>query len=427
MATREDENAQVRVVATDFLRLRPVIVVPFLAFTVALLVLSGAPRPQVVALGCAATLFATFFLHERRVGRQRVVHERTFFRSLVATTLGIAVGTTATGAIVSPLLPMLFAPVGVGFAAFGRTRRSAALLGLLGAIVALLFVVTPLVRGLAVAEPWRWAILGAAVVDAALLLRVGVASLAEAHRRAAETLALAGDEVIRAAQSRTRSLETLSAKVAHEVKNPLAAIRAIVEVMLESGDERAKKRLTVVAGEIARIEQILDGYGSLAHPLEVVRREPTDVTALVHDLVVVLEARAAQRGIVLALDTPATPLAFALDRDRVKEALLNLVLNALEVTPPGGAVTVVCAQAGEMLELRVVDTGKGMDAETLAKVGTPFFTRREGGTGLGVALARQVAEQHGGTLSYASTPGVGTTAVLQILREEQHAPNRPDL
>lgn len=185
--------------------------------------------------------------------------------------------------------------------------------------------------------------------------------------------------------------------------------------MLESADDRAKKRLMVAASEIARIERIIEGYGSAAHPLDVVARAPADVSELVAGLAAVLEPRATRRGVSLVVEGSPAPLVFDLDRDRVKEALLNLVLNALDATDAGGRVTLAGALSDDgALELRVSDTGKGMDAATLAKIGTPFFTQREGGTGLGVALARRVAQQHGGELRYESTPGAGTTAIVRI-------------
>lgn len=418
-------HAQVRAVATEFLRLRPAIVIPFLAFAVAVIALGGAPPKQVIGLGTAAIVFATFFLHERRAGRTKVVDRDAFLRSLVLTVLGITIGATATGALASPLLPMLSAPIGIGFAAFGRERGSAILLGVLAAVVVFMFALTPIVAPLAVAELPRRIILAAALVDAALLLRVGVASLAAAHGQAADALLSAGDEIVRGALARTRSLEALGSKVAHEVKNPLTAVRAIVDVMLESGDERTKKRLSVAAGEIARIEEIVSGYGSLSHPLEVVRRAPADVRAIVDRLVCVLEARAAQAGVTLSVDVPSEDPTFDLDRDRTSEALLNLLLNALDATPRGGRVTLAHRVVGDALEITIADTGKGMDASTLAKLGTPFFSQREGGTGLGVALARQVAEQHGGALTYESTVGAGTKATFRIRKAD--ATNRPDL
>ena len=99
---------------------------------------------------------------------------------------------------------------------------------------------------------------------------------------------------------------------------------------------------------------------------------------------------------------------------QIKQALLNLVANAIEATPPGGAVVVEVRQAGEEVEIAVRDTGRGMGTETLARVGTPFFTTRPHGSGLGVVLARSVLTDHGGSLRYESAPGKGTTAVARL-------------
>jgi signal transduction histidine kinase len=96
-------------------------------------------------------------------------------------------------------------------------------------------------------------------------------------------------------------------------------------------------------------------------------------------------------------------------RRRDDTALLNLVANGIEATPPGGEVEVEVRPAAEQIEIVVRDTGRGMPPETLRRVGTPFFTTREEGTGLGVALARSVIALHGGSVRYESEPGKGTT------------------
>jgi two-component system sensor histidine kinase HydH len=92
-----------------------------------------------------------------------------------------------------------------------------------------------------------------------------------------------------------------------------------------------------------------------------------------------------------------------------KEALLNLVSNAIEATPPGGEVVVEVRSCAGQAEIVVRDTGRGMPPETLRRLGTPFFTTREDGIGLGVLLARSVIALHGGSLFYESEPGRGTT------------------
>lgn len=416
--TGTSSESRVRVVATEFLRARPLVVAPLFGVAVVAFVAGGARREQIVAVSVVGTIALAVFSWERAIGRTRVVTARFLERSLLATMIAIGCVSTATGAFASPFLPMLFAPVGVGFAAFGRGRTASKLLGLLVFLVVALALATPSVTALVVPEPSRGIVLGAATIDAAVLLYFGVASLSAAHARAADQLATAGDEMARAAAARARSFEMLGAKVAHEVKNPLAAIRAIVEVMLESADERGAKRLSVAAGEVARIEALLDAYGSHEHPLDAIRREPTDVPSLVEALGAVLEARAERRevSLVVSARSPATgDSMFALDRDRVKEALLNLLLNALDAAPAGGTVSLSCSHsASAEIVFEVSDDGPGMDEETLARIGTAFFTKRAGGTGLGVLLARRIAEQHGGGLDYRSAPGRGTTASLRL-------------
>ena len=114
----------------------------------------------------------------------------------------------------------------------------------------------------------------------------------------------------------------------------------------------------------------------------------------------------------LSAQGPALPA--TADARRVKDCVLNLCLNAIEATPSGGSVALSWAREGDLAVVVVRDSGPGLDSDALAKLGTPFYTTREGGTGLGVHLARQGAEQHGGSLTFTSARGEGTVATLRI-------------
>jgi two-component system, NtrC family, sensor histidine kinase HydH len=259
------------------------------------------------------------------------------------------------------------------------------------------------------------------VLCAGILLWIGVTSLADAYATARIALGKAGDTVIEAAEARVRALESLGATVAHEIRNPLSAVKGLVELLIESPDQgRARKRLDVVRGEVERVEKILDGYLSFARPWGELARVPTDVGALVGEVAVLLEAGAEREGIVIIAENAA--MTIDADPGRLKEALLNLVLNALQATPAGGTVRIVCTPGPRAVSIVVDDTGGGLDAATLARLGNAFFTTRESGTGLGVLMARQVAELHGGTLTFTSTPGRGTKAILTI----PHHRSQPD-
>jgi signal transduction histidine kinase len=233
---------------------------------------------------------------------------------------------------------------------------------------------------------------------------------------AVEALERAGDGAARDAgdeRDKRGACET-GVEVAHELKNPLSAVKALVQLGLRNPAERAShERLAVVEREVTRMEEIVRACLSSRRPLEQVEPERVCLASLVSEALGALSGRAAGAGVHLASWGDAEVLG---DPRRLREAVLNLVSNAIEATPPGGAVVVEVrpgrdeAAGGREVELVVHDTGRGMPEETLRRVGTPFFTTRAEGNGLGVALARSALSLHGGYLRYESEPGKGTTA-----------------
>lgn len=405
--------AQLRAVATGFLRRRPWIVAPAIAAQAVVLGSSDAPRGQVAAVFTGFTLLLGLFAWEAWRGRRVMVTEGAFARSLGLTLLGITAGVFATGGLASPLLPLLFAPTVVGFAAFGRApagRRllvgAAAALGLLAlAPAGVPFALLPL----ATSRPMS----AVAAVAALALLWAGVTSLSDAYAHAGEALADAGESLFTSAQDRHREMEALGAQVAHEIKNPLTAIKGLSELLAERAERpEDRKKLEVISGEIARIEEILRDYLSLSRSLGEVVRVPTNLSELLRPFEALLEHRAERLGISLTVEGEA--VVARVDPRRVKEAALNLVLNALEASERGGAVRLCWGIDGGIPAVTVEDTGRGMSDEVAARAGEAFFSTREGGTGLGVSLARRVAVEHGGALTFARAPSRGTVARLTL-------------
>ncbi len=209
------------------------------------------------------------------------------------------------------------------------------------------------------------------------------------------------------ALERARDLEEMGVKVAHELKSPLSAVKALVQLGLRNPAERAShERLAVVEREVGRMQEILQGYLLSTRPLEEMAPERVHLGPLVSDALAVLSARADGARVRLSSRGDACVEG---DPRRLKEALLNLVANGIEATPPGGEVVVEVHSAADQIEIVVRDSGVGMPPETLRCLGTPFFTTRQEGTGLGVTLARSVIELHGGSLRYESELGKGTT------------------
>ncbi|MFT3699458.1 MAG: HAMP domain-containing sensor histidine kinase [Kofleriaceae bacterium] len=215
------------------------------------------------------------------------------------------------------------------------------------------------------------------------------------------------------AEAQLRRLQSVGAKVAHELKNPLASIKGLCQLVARTPEsERTQERLAVVASEISRMETILGEYLSFSRPLEDLKPQKLDVTELSRDVLEVLAGRADQGGVSLALEGAGTKVEG--DPRRLKEALINLVSNAIEATPNGGNVTLRVKNGGPEAIVEVEDTGRGISAEDLNRLGTSFFTTRPNGTGLGVVLAQSVITQHGGTLTYKSTIGRGTCATIKL-------------
>src|SRR5262249_32181963 len=142
------------------------------------------------------------------------------------------------------------------------------------------------------------------------------------------------------------------------------------------------------------------------------RVAPVQLDELMTDVSALLTGRAEAAGVELAVEGEGGPL--AADARLLKEAIVNVVCNAIEATPRGGHVTVTYHLGDRGASIVVRDTGRGMTKDIATRVGTPFFTTREGGTGLGVAIAKTAIAQHGGTLEYQSTPGVGTIAKIAL-------------
>ena len=200
----------------------------------------------------------------------------------------------------------------------------------------------------------------------------------------------------------------MAVKVAHELKNPVSAVKALVQLGLRNPAESAShQRLALLEREVARMQEILVAYLSSPRPPGEAVPERVHLGPLVSEALSLLSARADRAGVRLSSRGDAC---LEGDPRRLREALVNLVANGIEATPPGGEVAVEVRAGADRVEIAVRDTGRGMAPETLRRLGRPFFTTRQDGTGLGVALALSAIAQHGGSLRYESQPGKGTTA-----------------
>jgi signal transduction histidine kinase len=216
------------------------------------------------------------------------------------------------------------------------------------------------------------------------------------------------------------ALGRLASQMAHDVRNPLAAVLGAAEILEE---ERAQGRsldeqaalVTLVLEQAKRLRTVIDDYQRLARVEP--KRGPVDVAAMITALA---EAQrlAAPRGVTIAVEVPSGLPELQADGDMLAVAVENVLRNAFEAMPEGGPVLLRAAREerglADAVRIDVVDAGKGMDARTLERAREMFFTTKPTGSGLGLAYAARVLEAHGGELAIASQEGKGTTVTLTV-------------
>jgi len=384
------------------------------AATIGILAAAEYPMWRFAAIGA---LFVVFAIVQRLTIRRALADEScvegSFIGMNLCAQLFVTSCATLTGGLHSPLVPGLVLPSIVSLLFFGpiAASRWIALCNLL--LVAAMMLLPQSIVGPALPD---WAYMAAVLLGlgwSIFMLHTMAGKLANAASRAGDSYDCLREERVVEAEAQLRRLQSVGAKVAHELKNPLASIKGLCQLVARAPEsERTQERLAVVASEISRMETILNEYLSFSRPLEDLSPESLDLNALSRDVLNVLAGRADQAGVTLAMEGGPTPVQG--DPRRLKEALINLVQNAIEATPSGGSVQLRVKNGGGNVTLEVKDTGRGIAPEDLERLGTSFFTTRPNGTGLGVVLAQGVITQHGGSLAYTSTVGRGTTATILL-------------
>jgi signal transduction histidine kinase len=326
----------------------------------------------------------------------------------------MATATTLTGGLKSPLVPTLAVGAMISVVYFGPHRRASSLVLYLGVLIGAMAAMPDSVLGPALPRGEHIAIAVIALAWTLFAIRNFVARISDASVTAACAIDELREDRLADAEAQARRLQSVGAKVAHELKNPLAAIKGLVQLVARTPEAgSSKERLAVVEAEIDRMEAILREYLSFARPLEDLRKESIDLADIATDAASVLSARIEQGRLTVDLD--AGPARLLGDPRRLKEALINLLANAIEATPPGGRIRLTTrATPGGGGEVELRDTGRGIRPDDLARLGTSFFTTRAHGTGLGVVLAHGVVAQHGGHMHVASSPARGTRVTITL-------------
>jgi len=221
------------------------------------------------------------------------------------------------------------------------------------------------------------------------------------------------------------SLATLTAGLAHEIRNPLNAALLQLELLTRistriSGEsERARigECAHLVQSEIRRLSRLLEEFLGLARP-RTLARTPVDVRALCEYVVRTQQPVAEAAGVALRLDlAPILPAVMG-DPPKLTQVLVNLVVNAIDAMREAelrGEIVIAGEQVGDRVCIRVVDQGPGIDDAVAGEIFRPFVSTKASGTGLGLTIAKKIIEQHGGTVELARLPGGGTAARIELL------------
>ncbi len=230
-------------------------------------------------------------------------------------------------------------------------------------------------------------------------------------------------ELVRA--ERLAAVGRISAQVAHEVRNPLSSIGLNVEMLLDQVDQatfaspeaarEARDLLASVTREIDRLTEITEDYLRLAR-LPVPSLRPENVVSLLDTVLSFASEELTRAGVRVERDFEAADVEAQVDEGQLRQVVVNLVRNSREAMTAGGTLRVSVRRRGELVEVRIADTGPGLSPDAREHLFEPFFSTKDGGTGLGLSLSRQIMLAHRGTIEIDPQATQGTTFLLTLPR-----------
>jgi signal transduction histidine kinase len=250
-------------------------------------------------------------------------------------------------------------------------------------------------------------------VSAQVVREQGVAMGSLVTLRDVESLERIGNQL--QVSERLAALGRVTAGVAHEVKNPLNSMRLWLEVLKANMpiDPEPQQAVKMLDNEIDRLDRAVKTFLNFTKPVEL-NLEETDLRAFLIEVADAARPSIDKAFVDLAVDVPPVFPPVMLDQQLMHQAVLNLLLNASEFTPPAGRIMLSLRRSGEFAEIAVSDTGKGISPEDQLKIFQLFFTTRAGGSGIGLANTFRFVQIHNGQIEFESELGRGTTFRIHL-------------
>jgi two-component system sporulation sensor kinase A len=205
----------------------------------------------------------------------------------------------------------------------------------------------------------------------------------------------------------------LAAGIAHEIRNPLTSLKGFSKLLLKATGEQAERYYEIMDQEFVRIEMILGELLVLAKPQASVYQN-WDVREIVHEVADLLGSQAILNDVIIREQAATEACIVRCDKNQLKQVFMNVVKNAIEAMPTGGLLVISIEREGTDVLVRVIDQGGGIPEDHLPRLGEPFFTTKEKGTGLGLMISHKIIEEHGGQIRYDSRKGEGTTVTIRL-------------
>ena len=219
-------------------------------------------------------------------------------------------------------------------------------------------------------------------------------------------------------QEQSALVGTIASGIAHEIRNPLSTLRMNLQLLREDWadpiterEQKGRRRIDVLLRETERLESVVSDFVRFAsgHAL---RLERTDLSQLAGELLDFLAPQAERARVTLARELHRPLPAVDADPNLLRQAVVNLLVNALQALPHGGEVAVRTREEGPWVKLEVADNGPGIPPEHLEKIFNLYFSTKPGGTGLGLPMVKKIVEEHRGTVDVQTQPGRGTAFTL---------------
>lgn len=223
----------------------------------------------------------------------------------------------------------------------------------------------------------------------------------------------AQDMIIR--NEKLAAIGEVSARLAHEIRNPLATIGGFAKSIQKKYDDRERtiRNANIIVEEVHRLEHILSNVLDFTKA-GVPKNVTGDINNLIRKTLSAMEANVISNGVVVVLDLAEGKMEADFDEAQIKQVLINVMQNSINAMPEGGAIEIKSYNLDDTVRIEIRDTGVGIPKQFLEEIFEPFFTTRGNGTGLGLSISQRIIQNHGGTFQISSKEGVGTTVTINL-------------